>query len=766
MSGIHRTCRFVLALVMGLAVGSGCSAGRGVTAFQNAAADGGYAGCTDTWISGERYEGNRNQARSGSLRVGGKRRILIRFDLAAVPPGHVIHKAVLRLADLGYPRKAKGVWPTTLHAYRLTRAWDPSANWLEHTRTDWNKTGAGDWATPGGEIDLKTDFGAGKPGLIAADTLSESPLGHVHELDVTAIVRQWQAGAAPNHGLALEAPPASAGCTVAGSEWYVPAARPALLVAHGPEGAEPATIPPLTAAPKDIPLHPLAATADASPAAAETYKTVRVGQNAFCALQGSSTDAYVKDAVERFPGTWGWMNMCRVGGRAGDISRALLYFDLKDIPKGTSVRSARLVLSLTPFTNRQVTAYRYGAFLLGGGGSPGFSAEEVTATHRRRGRPWGEGGVVAASAGPPVAIGKVIAKEVEDARGRTRRVNAEIHFDLTGAVRAWVAGTARQGGIVLDSRLEGGAYDFYSARSFKPHLRPYLEIACSPAIKKSPSLITVVYVAPPEGDYWVGPMRAAHRRFKGKPGTLAQYGDSITVTMAFLGYRFGKGAPPDWVPPRKELALKNTSPEVAKELEVVDKHSDRHLWFKWKGARWGCTGQMMSNWLLANIDTWQKRMNPEASVILFGTNDLGRICPPEYTEYMAASVRRMLADGTVPMLTTVPPASGRLALVKDHYYPAVLSIAHGLKVPIIDYFGEIMRRRRDDWDGRLPKFKDAAGGAPTMISRDGVHPAHPAKYHFDFSDEALNSSGYLLRDYLTIRKYYEVITKVFQAPTE
>jgi hypothetical protein len=171
---------------------------------------------------------------------------------------------------------------------------------------------------------------------------------------------------------------------------------------------------------------------------------------------------------------------------------------------------------------------------------------------------------------------------------------------------------------------------------------------------------------------------------------------------------------------------------------------------------------MMSNWLFNNIDGWQKKMNPEASVILFGTNDLGGICPPVYTEYMAAAVRRMLADGTVPMLTTVPPASGRDWIVRDAYYPACLSIAGGLKVPVIDYYGEIMRRRPDDWDGRLPKFKKYSGfNVPTMISRDGTHPAHPEDTKFDFSEKALNNNGYVLRDYLTLRTYYQVITKVF-----
>ena len=739
-STFERAVRVVLMIAL---AACGCEGAR-MTEFQNGVSPTGeYAGCADTWISGERYEMGRDNSRSGSLRCGGKRRILIRFDISAVPKEHAINRAVLRLADLGYPREQKGKWPSSVAAYRATREWNDKASWQYHSRKNWrHKPADAVWKTPGGDVDRASDFGRAQKGLIAADTLADGQWGHMHELDVTEIVRRWHAGALPNHGLALEAPAGSGGCTVAGSEWYVPAYRPRLIVSHGLEGKEPAAIAPLAPAPNEVKLDPISATADAGKAAGP-YATVAAGQNQTCLLRGASTDAYIKEAAARWPGTWGWMNMCRVGGVAGDFSRAMLYFDLAGVPRTASIKQAKLHLTLAPFTTRQVSGYRYGAFLLKLPGPPGWKAEEVTATHRTARRRWPKGGVPAACSAKPVAVGRAVAKREG---GRTRITALE--FDLTGAVRAWVQGKLPNCGVVLDNRIEGGAYDFYSCRSFKPDLRPYLEITLSPAIKGTPKPIKAA-PALPKGDYWVAPMREVHKKFKGKGGTLAQYGDSITVSMAFLGYRFGKNAPKDIAPPRKELALKNTPPEVKKELEVVDKFSDRELWWRWKGGGWGNTGQMMSDWLFNNIDGWQKKMDPEASVIMFGTNDRGRICPPVYTEYMAASVKRMLADGTVPMLTTIPPPAD------NSYRLAILSIAHGLKVPVIDYNAEMYRRRGGDWSGK----KDPPG----LISTDGVHPSHPGKYQFDFSEEALNRNGYLLRDYLTIRMYYQVITKVLQA---
>jgi hypothetical protein len=708
-----------------------------VTALQQGVNE--YSGCKDTWISNEKWERNRNQAHSGSLAAGGQRHMLIRFDLAPLAGGGKVHKAVLRLADTGYPRRGRdGKFASSLVACPLTREWNESANWLEHTRTNWKKEDEGDWKTPGGERDEKA--------LTQPDTMVDGPWGHVHELDVTDIVRDWAAGKRPNHGFLIKG--VGRGRTyVASSDWGVPAYRPKLVV---DQGAEAVGIPALKPAPKQLDLDPLSKTPDAGKGDGN-YDTVCVGQNPRCVFRGKSTDAYVKENTAQFPGTWGWMNQCRVGGVAGDFSRTLLYFDLSGVPKDASIQSAKLVCSLVTQTSRQVRSYRYGCYLLKLPEERGWADAEVTSLERKVGVSWPEGGVVGCSGPNSLAIGKVTQKEVEH-RGRKRKIDAGIEFDLTGAVRAWVQGKTPNCGVVLDNRIEGGAYDIFSSRAFRPELRPYLEIEMSPAPNRAPRPVTVK-LAPPPGDYWVEPMRKIHRRFKGKPGTLAQYGDSITVTMAYLaGLSGGKG-----------IERKNMTPEVRKEMDVVEAYADRQLWRKWKGGGWGNTGMMKSDWLFRGVDGWQKKMQPECATIMFGTNDIGRIWPPEYTENMAASCRRMMEDGTVPMLNSIPPAARG---GHREYWLAALSIAHGLRIPLIDYYAETMRRRPDDWNGRLKKFDEGGWkgyNVPTIVSRDGTHPSNPKKYRGDWSEEALNSSGYGLRDYMTLRTYYQVISKVFQA---
>jgi lysophospholipase L1-like esterase len=173
---------------------------------------------------------------------------------------------------------------------------------------------------------------------------------------------------------------------------------------------------------------------------------------------------------------------------------------------------------------------------------------------------------------------------------------------------------------------------------------------------------------------------------------------------------------------------------------------------------------MMSDWLRANVDRWQKKMRPEAAVILFGTNDLGRLSPAKYTENMKVSVRRILADGTIPLLTTVPPRHGADEQVKE-YNRGLHRLAEEFKIPVIDYYREILQRRPNDWDGALDRFRTHRDvyEVPTLISGDGVHPSNPRAFQNDFSRAALDANGYNLRNYLTMRRYAQVIERVFQA---
>jgi len=249
---------------------------------------------------------------------------------------------------------------------------------------------------------------------------------------------------------------------------------------------------------------------------------------------------------------------------------------------------------------------------------------------------------------------------------------------------------------------------------------------------------------------WVEPMKKVRARFTGTPGTLALFGDSITVSMAF------------WAPLRGEP--KEMPAEMAAAHKLVKSYIKPACWAEWRGPKFGNNGSMTIHWAHDNVDRWLKEHNPEVAVIMFGTNDLSQLTLKEYEEKTAEVVERCLKNGTIVILTTPPPRTGLLEKSKQ-FADAVRRIAREKMVPLVDYHAEILKRRPDDWDGALPKFKEIPGSeyeVPTLIARDGVHPSNP-RAHQDFTADSLSRNGYLLRNYLTLLAYGDVVLKVLPA---
>ncbi|MCS3920889.1 right-handed parallel beta-helix repeat-containing protein [Fervidibacter sacchari] len=247
---------------------------------------------------------------------------------------------------------------------------------------------------------------------------------------------------------------------------------------------------------------------------------------------------------------------------------------------------------------------------------------------------------------------------------------------------------------------------------------------------------------------WVEAMRKVHRKFSGQKGTFAQFGDSITVTMAF------------WAP--LPHARKNAPPEMERAFQIVNAYMRPECW-RWKGPEFGNEGGKTVKWALEHVDEWLKRLNPEVVIIMFGTNDLTHVSVDEYRSQLKALVQKCLDNGTIVILSTIPPRSGFVEK-SAAFAEAARQVATELKVSLVDYYAEILKRRPDDWDGSSEKFKGYEGyDVPTLISRDGVHPSHPKKYRDDYSEEALRCNGYSLRNYLVLLKYAEVIEKVLMA---
>jgi len=259
---------------------------------------------------------------------------------------------------------------------------------------------------------------------------------------------------------------------------------------------------------------------------------------------------------------------------------------------------------------------------------------------------------------------------------------------------------------------------------------------------------TAKVLAGKDEPYWVEPMKKVHAKFTGTKGTFAHFGDSITVSMAF------------WA--SMKWSHKNMDKETQAAFDLVKGYMKDDCWHKWKGSRFGNTGMMKMSWCMKNCQKWLKSLNPEVVLIMFGTNDLGGVKVADYETQTRQSVLSCLENGSVVILSTIPPRHGADAKVKS-YVEVTRKVAKELKVPLCDFYKACMDRRPEDWSGRHAKFKDVPGGTyevPTLVSRDGVHPSNPKKWQGDYSEEGLKHNGFVLRNYVVLHSYADVLRKV------
>jgi hypothetical protein len=145
-----------------------------------------------------------------------------------------------------------------------------------------------------------------------------------------------------------------------------------------------------------------------------------------------------------------------------------------------------------------------------------------------------------------------------------------------------------------------------------------------------------------------------------------------------------------------------------------------------------------------------KKYNPQIAILMLGTNDASiEFKLADYKQNIEKGVDLMLANGTICILSTIPPFPGKLDWSKS-YNKALRQIAKDRKIPLIDYEQEILQRQPDTWNG-------------TLIDKGDVHPTANRKGVTSASEpteENLKNSGYLLRGWLSVQKIAEVKKRV------
>ena len=245
-------------------------------------------------------------------------------------------------------------------------------------------------------------------------------------------------------------------------------------------------------------------------------------------------------------------------------------------------------------------------------------------------------------------------------------------------------------------------------------------------------------------------MRAVAKRFTGAEGVVLHLGDSITYASPYTAWaRAGAGKT------KEDGAILRWSHR--------GEENDHDGWYLAhvdlpKGGSYTAAGGVRADQYLAggfkgmlSLDGIIGKYHPQVAILMLGTNDAWQGRAPEaYATDMEQIVTRLLEHGTIVILSTIPPLIDNLRL-QGEYNDALWKLAERHKLPVIDYYGEMLARRPGTtWDGTLLEKGD---GHPTADRAGVTSTSAPTPAN-------LRESGYLLRGWLSVKKLEEVKSRV------
>lgn len=252
---------------------------------------------------------------------------------------------------------------------------------------------------------------------------------------------------------------------------------------------------------------------------------------------------------------------------------------------------------------------------------------------------------------------------------------------------------------------------------------------------------------------WAAEMIPVAKKFTGTEGMVVLMGDSLTYANQSTLWAWSVS----W---NNRGGYSDSDKAVLRWSHAYDGRKDTNGWWMAAIDRPGNRSETAASGIrtdqyikggfhgLPALAAILKKFNPQVAFILLGTNDAGRRKPDDVLKDMNTIVETVLANGTVPVLTTLPPAAGEgkhkpIREINARY----LSLAADRKLPIIDLYGEFLSRR--------------PGGTwrTTLVGPDGVHLTAELASGPP-TEENLKKCGYLLRCYLTVQKLQEVKAKV------
>jgi lysophospholipase L1-like esterase len=257
-----------------------------------------------------------------------------------------------------------------------------------------------------------------------------------------------------------------------------------------------------------------------------------------------------------------------------------------------------------------------------------------------------------------------------------------------------------------------------------------------------------------EGWDYAPAMQEVARRFTGVEGVVLHLGDSITYASPYTAWaRRGRG--------------KTARDEEVLRWSHCGEHNHLDGWYLasqeaegGRGSYTAASGIRADQFIaggyagLPPLAKMIQMYNPQVAIVMLGTNDAWQRRPArDYAADMARIVDALLANGTVVIVSTTPPLAA-LPGAAEEYNDRLWELAAERRLPVIDFYGEILARRPGDtWNGTLLGKDDPH---PTA-TRAGVTPESEPK------PENLRESGYLLRGWLSVQKLAQVKERVIDA---
>lgn len=282
----------------------------------------------------------------------------------------------------------------------------------------------------------------------------------------------------------------------------------------------------------------------------------------------------------------------------------------------------------------------------------------------------------------------------------------------------------------------------------KPVVKAAAETASHDAVKVEPIK-----------DNWDWPeaMRKVTAKFTGTQGVVLHIGDSITYANPYGAWaRGGHG--------------QTESDKQILQWMHAGQNNDQDGWYlasfdvpNRNGSYTAVSGMRLDQALagghhgLPAMADIIKKYNPQVVIFMLGTNDASQNrSVAEYKADLEKAVKLILDNNTILVLSTLSPMAHKQPLVQQ-YNDVIVEIAKTHKLPLIDYYGQILSRQPGTaWNGTLLGKDDAH---PSAVSGNITAGSEP-------TPENLSKVGYLLRGWLSVQKMKQVKAEAIDPVTK